>query len=200
MTATGTDTKGDEVKSATLLHFAGPEALEIYNTFTWTVEGDKKNISKILEKFEEYCTPRKNITWERHTRVQQPGKSIDHYATDLRSRLLKEADLTLEKAVDMCRGDEITASQIKTLAQPAQPELGLQLLKNNSKFTTRRKQQCEWCRETHPQGQCPAFGKYCDKCGKRNHFAKVCRSAMQKKRQNVQTIDDDDSDDETTCL
>ena len=66
MTATGTDTMGDEVNSATLLHFAGPEALEIYNTFTWTVEGDKKNISKILEKFEEYCTPRKNITWERH--------------------------------------------------------------------------------------------------------------------------------------
>ena len=111
------------------------------------------------------------------------------------SRLLKEADLTLEKAVDMCRADEITASQIKTLAQPAQPELGLQLLKNNSKFTTRRKQQqYGWCGETHPQGQCPAFGKYCDKCGKRNHFAKVCRSAMQKKRQNVQTIDDDDSD------
>ena len=112
----------------------------------------------------------------------------------MRSRLLKEADLTLEKAVDMCRADEITASQIKTLAQPAQPELGLELLKNNSKFTTRRKQQCGWCGETHPQGQCPAFGKYCDKCGKRNHFAKVCRSAMQKKRQNVQTIDDDDSD------
>ena len=229
MTATGTDTKGDEVKYATLLHFAGPEALEIYNTFTWTVEGDKKNISKILEKFEEYCTPRKNITWERHifnTKVQQPGESIDHYATDLRkkasscefgilrdslirdrivcgicddrtrSRLLKEADLTLEKAVDMCRADEITASQIKTLAQPAQPELGLQLLKNNSKFTTRRKQECGWCGETHPQGQCPAFGKYCDKCGKRNHFAKVCRSAMQKKCQNVQTIDDDDSDDD----
>ena len=233
MTATGTDTMGDEVKSATLLHFAGPEALEIYNTFTWTVEGDKKNISKILEKIEEYCTPRKNINWERHifnTKVQQPGESIDHYATSLRkkasscefgilrdslirdrivcricdnrtrSRLLKEADLTLEKAVDMCRADEITASQIKTLAQPAQPELGLQLLKNNSKFTTRWKQQCGWCGETHPQGQCPAFRKYCDKCGKRNHFARVCRSAMQKKCQNVQTLDDDDSDNDNDLL
>ena len=36
MTATGTDAKSDEVKSATLLDFAGPEALEIYNAFNWT--------------------------------------------------------------------------------------------------------------------------------------------------------------------
>ena len=36
MTATGTDGKSDNVMSATLLHFAGPEALEIYNTLTWT--------------------------------------------------------------------------------------------------------------------------------------------------------------------
>ena len=64
MTATGTDAKSDEVKPATLLHFAGPEALQIYNTFTWTEEGNKKKIDKILEKIEEYCTPRKNITRE----------------------------------------------------------------------------------------------------------------------------------------
>ena len=66
MAATGTDAMSDEVKSATLLHFAGPEALEIYNTLTWTGEGDQKKINKILEKCEEYCTSRKNITWERH--------------------------------------------------------------------------------------------------------------------------------------
>ena len=50
MTATGTDTKGDEVKSATLLHFAGPEALEIYNTFTWTVERGQKEYMQDLGK------------------------------------------------------------------------------------------------------------------------------------------------------
>ena len=89
MTATGTDKKEAEVKSATLLHFAGPEAIEIYNTFSWETDGDEKNISKILEKFKNYCTPRKNITLERHifnTRTQQPGESIDHYVTDLRKK------------------------------------------------------------------------------------------------------------------
>ena len=47
MTATGTDTKSNEVKSVTLLYLAGPNALEIYNTFTWTTEGDNKKIEKI---------------------------------------------------------------------------------------------------------------------------------------------------------
>ena len=231
MTATGTDKKEAEVKSATLLHFAGPEAIEIYNTFSWETNGDEKNISKILEKFENYCTPRKNITLERHifnTRTQQPGESIDHYVTDLRkkasscefgtlhdslirdrivcgicsdhtrSRLLKEVDLVLPKAIDMCRADEITASQIKTLATPSnkstQPELRdempLHLLKEKNKVTAKRKK-CRWCGGEHPQGQCPAFGKHCDNCGKRNHFARVCRSTIQRKQQNVQAIQND---------
>ena len=194
MTATGTDKKEAEVKSATLWHFAGPEAIEIYSTFSWETDGDEKNISKILEEFENYCTPQKNITLERHifnTRTQQPGESIDHYVTDLRkkatscdfgtlhdslirdrivcgicsdhtrSRLLKEADLALPKAIDMCRADEITASQIKTLATPSnkstQPELRdempLHLLKEKNKVTAKRKK-CGWCGGEHPQGQC----------------------------------------------
>ena len=157
MTATGTDTKSNEVKSATLLHFARPDALEIYNSFTWITEGDNEKIEKKLEKIEEYCTPWKNITWKRHifnTRVQRTGETIDQYVTDLQkkanscefgtlhdsliqdrivcgisddhtcSRLLKEADLTLAKTVDICRADEITTSQLKALTasgnQPTQ--------------------------------------------------------------------------------
>ena len=49
MTATGTDDKSDDVKSATLLHFAGSEALEVYNTFTWANEEDQKKIQDFRE-------------------------------------------------------------------------------------------------------------------------------------------------------
>ena len=31
-------------------------------------------------------------------------------------------------------------------------------------------------------GPCPAKGKVCRNCGKRNHFAKVCRSKQQQQR------------------
>ena len=64
--ASGLSEKSEAVWSATLLHVAGPKALEVYNAFTWENEGDNKKVNKILEKFQTYCKPRKNITWERH--------------------------------------------------------------------------------------------------------------------------------------
>ena len=47
------------------------------------------NIAKIVEKFDEYCNPRKNITREHYnfsTRNQQPGESINQYVTDLKTK------------------------------------------------------------------------------------------------------------------
>jgi hypothetical protein len=148
MIASGNSSKSDETKSAILLHVAGPEALKIYNAFTWDEEADKDKVDKIMEKFEAYCTPRKNVTWDRHvfnSRNQRPGETIDQYVTDLRSkaaqcefgtltdslirvrivcgiqsdrtrsRLLKEAALTLDGAIDICRADEATAERMKSL-------------------------------------------------------------------------------------
>ena len=51
----------------TLLHVVGPEALEDYNMFQWDSDGDENKVDKIMEKFEWYCNPRKNLTFERHT-------------------------------------------------------------------------------------------------------------------------------------
>ena len=86
MVASGKIGKSDEVKAATFLHLAGPEALEVFNTLSFDSEADKKKLNKLVEKFEAYCIPRKNVTWERHvfnTHNQQPGETIDQYATDL---------------------------------------------------------------------------------------------------------------------
>ena len=125
----------EEIKAATFLHVVGEDALELYNTFTWEADGDQHNMEKIMEKFEAYCNPKKNVTWERHvfnTRAQKSGETIDEYVTDLRSKartcefgdlmdslirdrivcgieddatrkqLLKEKDLSLQKAIDIC--------------------------------------------------------------------------------------------------
>lgn len=119
----------------------GEDALELYNTFTWEEDGDQNKMKKIMEKFEAYCNPKKNTTWERHvfnTRAQKPDETIDEYVTDLRSKaitcefgdlmdslirdrivcgikddatrkqLLKEgaSELSLQKAIDICRSNE----------------------------------------------------------------------------------------------
>ena len=150
LAASGLSEKDDKIQSATLLHVAGSDVLEIYNTFMWEQEGDERKIAKIMEKFQAYCEPRKNITWERHvfnTCNQEVRETIDQYITKLktkarscefgalkdsliqdrimcgihsdkiRSRLLREVDLTLERTVDICRANEATATQMKKFGE-----------------------------------------------------------------------------------
>ena len=38
---------------------------------------------------------------------------------------------------------------------------------------------CKYCGGNHQRRQCPAYGKDCKACGKKNHFAKKCRSRGQ---------------------
>ena len=146
--ACGLSDKGDNVRGSTFLHIIGQEALDVYNTFTWANAGDKVKVDIVSEKFKNYCSPQKNLTFERHifnTRSQQQGESIDQYVTDLRkissdcefadlrdglirdrivcgvrddgirARLLREGDLTLQKALDVCRASELSSSQVKML-------------------------------------------------------------------------------------
>ena len=35
---------------------------------------------------------------------------------------------------------------------------------------------CKYCGSNHQRRQCPAYGKNCKACGRKNHFAKKCRS------------------------
>ena len=64
----------------------------MYNGFTWAAAvgdnpaEDKEEPKQILKKFEDYCTPRKNITYERHffnRRTQQAGETFDQSYTHL---------------------------------------------------------------------------------------------------------------------
>jgi len=87
--ATGGDEKDDDVKTAIFLHVIGEEALEIYNGFQWGSAGDDKKLQKVKEKFEEYCIPRTNITFERHrffTCSQRSGETIDQFVSELQNR------------------------------------------------------------------------------------------------------------------
>ena len=40
---------------------------------------------------------------------------------------------------------------------------------------------CKYCNRTHPRQNelCPAYGKFCNKCGIPNHFLTVCLSAKE---------------------
>ena len=80
--------KSEKVQVATLLTVIGEEAREVFGTFTdWTNEGDNNKIEPVLQKFAEYCQPRKSVPFERYCfnrRVQESGESYEHYRTALR--------------------------------------------------------------------------------------------------------------------
>ena len=239
ITAAGISNSTENIKCATLLHVIGPDAIEIFNTFRWNEEGDNegddKKMSKVLSKFEKYCTPKCNVTYERHqfnTRNQKEGESIDSYVTELRilskscefgdlsdslikdrivcgvimdtvrSRLLRETDLTLQKAVDICRAAEASSQQLKVLQTALAGASGSnidfvrkksdknKLMKNteNRPAASQQKQKCGKCGYKHEPRKCPAFGKICMNCKKKNHFMRQCRS---KKMHELQENDSD---------
>lgn len=239
ITAAGISNSTENIKCATLLHVIGPDAIEIFNTFRWDEEGDNegddKKMSKVLSKFEKYCTPKCNVTYERHqfnTRNQKEGESIDSYVTELRilskscefgdlsdslikdrivcgvimdtvrSRLLRETDLTLQKAVDICRAAEASSQQLKVLQTASAGASGSNIdfvrkksdknkpMKNteNRPAASQQKQKCGKCGYKHEPRKCPAFGKICMNCKKKNHFMRQCRS---KKMHELQENDSD---------
>ncbi len=96
----------------------------------------------------------------------------------LQERLLREADLSLVKAVDLCHAAEVTNQQLKAI------KAGTDLTSSAhsvSAVTSRRvpaatARKCSNCGGHHPPKSCPAYGKTCHNCDKQNHFALCCRS------------------------
>lgn len=174
----------------------------------------KKNVTVIRHRF--------------NTRVQNSSESIDQYLTDLKliakncefehlkdglirdrivcgtnssrvkERLLREDGLTLDKAVGICRADEESRKQMKTLNDEEQVHAlrrKTQHQRNNrnegyAKIGPSRRDHekrgsnssfsCGKCGTTHEKRNCPAYGKKCHKCKKPNHYQKFCKSKFSK--------------------
>lgn len=84
MKATGKLSSEDDVQVALLLHIIGDSGLDIYNTFP--VEKTKK-LKDVLQCFDEYLLPKKNITMETfkfNNIIQTETQTIDSFITELK--------------------------------------------------------------------------------------------------------------------
>ncbi|XP_062556988.1 uncharacterized protein LOC134221827 [Armigeres subalbatus] len=92
----------------------------------------------------------------------------------LRTKMLTIPDITLSKAVDLCRAEEITAKRTQELGVSV---TGTEVHKVFKKKTSAKTQRCKFCGDNHEfvKGVCPAYGKKCYRCKGKNHFEKVCR-------------------------
>ncbi len=107
MAAIGMDTKPEARKVALLLTIAGPQAIEVYNTFVFNENEDRNKLEDVLAKFTAHCSPKKNETYERYvfrSRVQQPHETFDNFLTDLR---LKAKTCNFDQLNDSMIRDQI---------------------------------------------------------------------------------------------
>jgi len=224
LVAIGAAKKSDEQKIALFLTIAGPDTIEVYNTLEFN-DDDKDKYDVVIKKIEEYCTPRKNETYERYvfrSRMQTSDESFEQFVTDLKiksqscgfgdlteslvrdqiviglvdkklkERLLRESDLTLKKAIEICQAAETAKTQMKTLQNEDKDatvvgavKRGMEQRSRNSKPSSMsankpqdpqsNRQCCQNCGRIHEWRNCPAYGKVCHKCHKKNHFEKMCR-------------------------
>ena len=102
---------------------------------------------------------------------------------DTREELLKINPLNLQKCVDVCKAAESAVSHsqqylhrmegtVHKVAEKTQPQA--------ASSQPRPAKTCKFCGRTHEMkiAFCPAFGKTCSKCGKKNHFASCCYSKV----------------------
>lgn len=83
--------KDKVVQVSVLLTVIGPEAHKVFHTFQLTEE-ERKDVTKVLEAFQNYCQPLQNTAFERYRfnlRGQRSGESFEQYVTCLRQIALR---------------------------------------------------------------------------------------------------------------
>ena len=107
---------------------------------------------------------------------------------EIQDHLLGEivAEDTSEKCLLESRKIESKIEQRKLLGIKAAVSYdSIQTNRSRGKFRSQSKgiakssssvRNCKYCGKSHSRGNCPAYGKKCQKCGKENHFKAVCKS------------------------
>ena len=96
---------------------------------------------------------------------------------------MQEPKLTLNRCIDIARSAETTTAQLKVITGQIEDSnndvhaVG-KWKRSQNNFGTKRNNisDCKYCSGEHgwKKEYCPAFGKICEHCGKRNHFVAMC--------------------------
>ena len=105
----------------------------------------------------------------------------------VRSRLLTEENLTLEKSVAICRSFEKAQKQMRAIDNDKNEQEDAYRIEKKSGENRHRapkspqhsvQNKCEFCGGWHERDKrrCPAYQAECHICHKKNHFARMCRN------------------------
>jgi len=114
----------------------------------------------------------------------------------VREKLISTDELTLDKAIDICRAAEATRDRMQSMvgARPISDVHSIRRGRRDDKTDRDRHRSksrdadgdgadtCENCDKQHEPKRCPAYGQKCSNCRRRGHFAKCCRQPNRRKR------------------
>lgn len=123
-----------------------------------------------------------------------------------RRRLLRERELTLQTATDICRLSELTERQMRVMTPLAQTDSVNATDRRSERRAFQRKMvpaerepqwSCKYCGGSHKQGREQCLAETCRICGISNHFAKVCQAGSRSdKIKKVNVLEDDEQREE----
>ncbi|KAG8183324.1 hypothetical protein JTE90_023973 [Oedothorax gibbosus] len=229
MLAAEKTTKPEKTKIAIILSCIGQEGVEVYNSFVFEAgkETLQEVLSKfgdycapmknvVFERFnffrcfqkgqniESFVTELKNLAGTCEFKEDRDDLIRDRVVIGIRDvgmqeRLLREPDLSLDRAVEFVRTSEISKRQIASMnAGPSEccctgstprTRAGGSRSMNTGPFVNTvapdlhrgrgsggsRLFRCQACGRIHQQRGCPAQGKPCFRCGDMGHFRNMCR-------------------------
>jgi hypothetical protein len=173
------------------------------------------------EPFEQFLTKRKievkDCGYKDPDEMVRDRVVIGCYSQKVREKLIQEgSELTLEKAVDNARTQEMSNTQLQRMAPENNNVHSLRDVRErkiqykddkqrkgpNTRDGYTYKQHCSKCGIKHYQNKCPAEGKTCAKCKKLNHFARMCKSKfkVKERKRHVHGVEEEESEESDSEL
>ena len=117
-------------------------------------------------------------------------KIVTHGSSShLRKEALRDPKYTLKEMLLDSQRDETSAHQASSMEGNIETKQEVhRVIHSKPKKGHVQARKCHQCGEFHPHKNkpCPATGKTCHKCGKKNHFAKCCMSKVQQDQKKTQ--------------
>ena len=151
------------------------------------VTSSRERRQRADETFESFITDLRNLVKE--CSYKEPNEMVRDtiicglHSQTIREKLLNEGDqLKMERAIELAMNHEATQEHLRSMASSSAAADNVDAIQNTRRSDKRQTGHsgqtptinCRNCGGKHPKKKCPAFGKECLYCHKRNHWAKVC--------------------------